>query len=90
MVVQLHCQIPRRIPLFQTQLGLSPEGQVGRLEDGRLECSYSRYIIPALISPDSSELNRVVNLTDSFHILMAKGPLFGIFIFPIQVEIHMN
>ena len=86
MAVQRGYQIPWKLPLFQTQLGLSPEGQVGRFEDGRLGCSYSRYIIPALFSPDSPELNRVVNLTDPFHILMAKGPLFGIFIYPVSMK----
>ena len=64
------------IPLnFQDQLGLSPKGQYGRFADGRLTYHFYRYINPSFISPNSSELDKVVNLTDQFYILMAKGPL---------------
>ena len=64
------------IPLnFQSELGLSPEGQYGRFADGRLTCHFYRYINPSFISPNSTELDKVVNLTDPFYILMAKGPL---------------
>ena len=73
--LSLHWQKIVPFCYFQSELGLSPEGQYGRFADGRLTCHFYRYINPSFISPNSTELDKVVNLTDQFYILMAKGPL---------------
>ena len=74
--------------MFQPEIGLVPDEQSGRLADGRIECRFSRYIDPSStyrsIKP-AADIDKLVDLSNPFYILNARGPL-GTFYVLLQMH----